>query len=160
VPLIILTVFSIVAGWGEVVPHFLDSAHHAHHPEGILAIALPALPVLGFVAAWALYGRGASLTAETDPLARGLGAVYRVLERRLLVDELYEATVLWLQNQLAILMDGVDRYVLAGSVPNAASGWIGKFSRGVRAMHSGHVGAYLFAFGAGAALLLLLLVTL
>jgi hypothetical protein len=89
-----------------------------------------------------------------------LGPVYRLLERRVLVDELYEKTVLWAQSQLAQITDATDRFVLAGAVPAAAAGWIGKFSRGVRSMHSGHVGAYLFAFGAGAALLFLLLVSL
>jgi NADH:ubiquinone oxidoreductase subunit 5 (subunit L)/multisubunit Na+/H+ antiporter MnhA subunit len=160
VPLVVLMVFSVVSGWREIVPHFLDAAHVAQHPEGALAILLPALPVFGFAAAWVLYGRGVALTPETDPLARGLGSIYRVLERRILVDELYAATLLRLQNQLAVVTDAFDRFVLAGAVPNAAAGWVGKFSRGVRSMHSGHVGAYLFAFGAGAALVLLLLVTL
>jgi NADH-quinone oxidoreductase subunit L len=159
-PLVVLAGLSVVSGWGSIVPQFLDSSHVAAHPHGALAILLPALPVFGFVAAWALYGRGTALTAESDPLARGLGVVYRVLERRILVDELYEATVLKLQDQIAQFTDAFDRFVLAGAAPFAATGWVGKVSRGVRSMHSGHVGAYLFAFGAGAALVFLLLVTL
>jgi hypothetical protein len=45
-------------------------------------------------------------------------------------------------------------------VPSTAGGWVARVSRGIRTLHSGSVNAYLFAFGAGAALLFLLLVSL
>lgn len=159
-PLVVLALLSVVSGWGSVVPQLLDPAYEAHHAHGVLAVVLPLLPLPGFLAAWLMYGRSTTLTPETDPLARGLGAVFRVLERRVLVDELYEATVLRLQALVAHVTDAFDRFVLAGVVPSLVADCVGTVSRGVKALHSGHVGAYLFAFGAGAALLFFLLVTL
>jgi NADH-quinone oxidoreductase subunit L len=159
-PLVVLAVLSLVSGWGSWVPSLVDANYHAQHPEGVLAFVLPALPVPGFALAWFMYARGPIASAEADPLQRGLGAVFRVLERRLLIDELYERTLLRLQAQIAIAADAFERYVLAGALPQSASNWVLNLSRGVRSMHSGHVGAYLFAFGAGAALLFFLLVKL
>ncbi|HEX2731046.1 MAG TPA: NADH-quinone oxidoreductase subunit L [Polyangiaceae bacterium] len=159
-PLVVLALLSVVSGWGGFVPELLEPGVVEHHAEGSLAILLPALPAFGFIAAWLLYGQGKPASAEADPLARGLGAVFGVLERRLLVDELYEHTVLWLQDQIASVVDAFERYVMGSALPTAVGGWIGKANRGVKAMQSGHVGAYLFAFGAGAALLFFLLVRL
>jgi NADH-quinone oxidoreductase subunit L len=159
-PLVVLAVLSLVSGWGSYVPALLVEDYHAVHPEGLLAVLLPALPLFGFVLAWLMYGHKAPASPEADPLQRGLGAVFGVLERRLLVDELYERTLLRLQTQLSAAVDSLERYLFASAIPNGISGWVLGLNRAVRNMHSGHVGAYLFAFGAGAALLFFLLVSL
>jgi NADH-quinone oxidoreductase subunit L len=159
-PLVVLAVLALVAGWAGVVPAFVEPGYHTEHPEGLLAIVLPGLPVVGVLAAWVLYGRTGIRTAEEDPLAIALGSVHTVLEERFMIDGLYERTLLALQARIATAFDRFDQNVVIGALSRGLGQCVVVLSRGIRAFQSGHVGAYLFTFGAGAALLLLVLIAL
>jgi len=54
-----------------------------------IAGASVGLAVLGWLAAWSLYGRHPLLAGQADPLQSVLGPAYTLLERKFFVDELY-----------------------------------------------------------------------
>ncbi|HEX7975166.1 MAG TPA: NADH-quinone oxidoreductase subunit L, partial [Anaerolineales bacterium] len=56
-----------------------------------IAAASVALAALGWLGAWALYGRRPLQAGQTDPLQGFLGPAYILLERKYFVDELYAA---------------------------------------------------------------------
>ena len=55
-----------------------------------IAGASVALAAFGWLGAWALYGRIPLAAGQIDPLQKLLGPVYRLLERKYYVDELYD----------------------------------------------------------------------
>ena len=150
-PLGFLALLSIIGGWGNYVPSFIDS--HAEHVEHSLALTLGllALPAAGFVAAALLY-----LRAKPDDamLQRLLGPVYRVLQHKFYIDEVYTLLINVLQGGLAAFCDLFDRYAiqrfgLGGLVSGMAFG-----NRVVRMLQNGWVNLYAFLFGLGAAVIL------
>ncbi|MEN9580873.1 MAG: hypothetical protein RJA70_3882 [Pseudomonadota bacterium] len=155
-PLVILAALAICAGWGNAILGYINPAAEAHAEGGVWGSILPFLPVPGLGLAYVLYGRGRLVS---DPLANTLGPVFKALRDRLYVDELYSRTVLALLARTAQVVEFVDSAVLGRAVPDNVGRGVLLVNRGVRAMQSGYVGAYLFVFGAGAALLFFLLTT-
>ncbi|HEV8629593.1 MAG TPA: NADH-quinone oxidoreductase subunit L [Thermoanaerobaculia bacterium] len=112
VPLIVLAIGSVVAGWVGVIPfldrdwlgHFLAPviadvglpAHHAEHSlttEALLVGASVLAGLLGIFLAWRLYGRQRNLAGEDAFVAR-FPTLHRVLANKYYVDELYDALVI------------------------------------------------------------------
>jgi NADH-quinone oxidoreductase subunit L len=118
---------------------------------------------------------------ETDPLARAQPALFRFLENRMWLDELYAHTVGALSRTLSRLSDWMDRYVWDGLVRTV--GGLGQlfgiftanfderginagvdettdgargFGRVISALHSGQIQIYLGAIAVGMLALLLL----
>jgi NADH-quinone oxidoreductase subunit L len=109
VPLIVLSVFAIAAGWVGIPEHFpglgglLPSWFHdfvggtlLEHPEAVEFNFVPLLVSIGV----ALGGLGLGYLAyrnvtkadpQTDPLRRPLGPLYPVLQNKYYFDELYTA---------------------------------------------------------------------
>ncbi len=149
-PLVVLAVFALVSGWSFVVPSWVGMAEGAHH-EGPLPILLTVLPLVGITLGYLIYGRK-QLTAE--PLQ---SPAYRVLENRFYIDELYEATVLKLQEGVAILVNAFERPVFQVG-PVAGARWLGdKFARTVGLFHTGNVDSYVVTFCVSMVLLIALL---
>jgi NADH-quinone oxidoreductase subunit L len=101
IPLIVLAIPAAVIGfWGSPLldygfQRFLEGPNYETiQPDYILATIGSVLAVVGMALAWMWYGARAYVT---EPLLR-LGAVYRVLNRRYYIDELY----MWLIDKLAI----------------------------------------------------------
>ncbi|MBV9582063.1 MAG: NADH-quinone oxidoreductase subunit L, partial [Chloroflexi bacterium] len=101
IPLLILAIPAALIGfWGSPIfnygfQRFLEGANYENiEPNYLLATVGSVLAILGMAGAWVWYGARAY---ETEPLLR-FGAVYRVLNRRYYVDELY----MWLIDKLAI----------------------------------------------------------
>jgi NADH-quinone oxidoreductase subunit L len=104
-PLMILASFAAVLGlfgtpWFHLFHKFVGERANIigtaiAHGEFNLIIALVSvfLAVLGWILAWAIYGRK-PLVAAVDPLERPLGAVYRVLKNKYYVDELYQWAII------------------------------------------------------------------
>lgn len=118
---------------------------------------------------------------ESDPFARTFPRVFRFLEERMWLDELYDATILALARTAARASDLLDRYVWDGLARFAsvlgdslggltkgfderainagaddASGAARAFGRLLSARHSGQIQAYLGAVAVGMLALLLL----
>jgi NADH-quinone oxidoreductase subunit L len=149
-PLIVLAVFALVSGWSFVVPSWVGMAEGAHH-DGALPIVLTVLPLAGIAVGWFIYGRK---QVTTEPLQ---SPVYRVIENRFYIDELYANTVLKLQEGLAILITAFERPVFQVG-PIASARWLGdRFARTVSLVHTGNVDSYVVTFCVSMALLIALL---
>lgn len=153
-PLLVLALLAVCAGWGGAILGFINPEANAHPHASFWGTVIPFMPLVGLGLAYALYGRGL-LTA--DPLASKLGALFNGLKNRLYVDEIYANTVLALLAQVARATDFVDNALFSRAIPQGLSAGTVLVSRSVRALQSGYVGAYLFVFGVGAAVLFALL---
>ncbi len=77
--------------------------------SALAAMGLSVIAVaLGVGTSWNLHRRS---TPGSDPLEVRVPRLFRVLERRLFVDEFYAATVFRLNRLVAVLCDGIDRQV-------------------------------------------------
>ena len=75
------------------------------------------LVMSGLGAGWALYGRRPRESAtEPDPLQRALPGTFALLGARLKIDELYWATLGRANTLLAVVADGLDRFVWGAAI--------------------------------------------
>jgi NADH-quinone oxidoreductase subunit L len=144
--------------------------------QPILLLSL-ALVAAGIGLGWLIYRN----VAESDPLARAQPGVFRFLENKMWIDEIYERTVIALSRMLSRLADWLDRYFWDGlvrlfaglaqvfgilskgfddhginaGVDETTAGTRG-FGRLIAAAHSGQIQAYLGAIAIGMLLLLVL----
>lgn len=134
-PLVVLAVLTVLlAGVGTPAwPAFEAylSGHTAAWNPGRLKEALPMMVLstgvvaVGLGLGWWIYGRQCRERVEApDPVQAFVPRVFGILERRLLVDEVYAATVGRAHAALAALSAVVDRWVIGGLVLGA--GWLMK----------------------------------
>jgi NADH-quinone oxidoreductase subunit L len=173
VPLVVLAVGAVVAGWVGIpraltferfdwnlfhrflVPVRTEIAglhEEAHHlplaAEWGLVLVAVGVAALGIWAAWRLYGRDRGLDGERQ-LIEHLGPAHTVLANKYWVDELYDAVVVrplaWLSRQLWNVVDGwvIDGALHAGAFVTEVVGDLGRFSTTGNARH------YLFYFFVG-----------
>ena len=151
VPLVLLAILSVIAGWHAEIPHFLNpAAHEAQHSAKVIAGFL-AVPLIGFLLAWQAYGRA---PVDDAAMRQRLGWGYRVLEHKFYVDEFYGWLVDSVQGAMARVAELFDRWIIrgvgVGGLAGTAwiSGWI------VRMFQSGNVRFYVAVTAAGAAAVL------
>ncbi|TAN36945.1 MAG: NADH-quinone oxidoreductase subunit L [Verrucomicrobia bacterium] len=139
-PLILLAVMAVVAGWHEEIPHFLKPEFHEHeHGVGVL-LGFLAIPLAGFALAALLYGRGVADDAKLRSL---LGPLYTLLENKFYVDEFYLFLVNRVQGGLAALCEGLDFVFVRGIGVGGVSG-ITRFAGWcVRQLQGGYLRFYL-----------------
>jgi NADH-quinone oxidoreductase subunit L len=136
-----------------------------------------ALVAAGFVIGWFIYRK----VDETDPIAQAQPALFRLLENKFWLDELYDRTAIALARSAARLADWMDRYVWDGFV--RLTGGLGQlfgiftkgfdenainagadeltnrtrgFGRVMSAQHSGQIQTYLGVIAMGMLALLLI----
>jgi len=168
VPLMVLALLS-VAGGALNLPgsHKLEtwlehSLAGVHAGEFLLPVAAGSLAVAlaGLVIAWLIYGRKPQSDAKTpDPLARPLGAVYRGMESKWKVDELYHLVIVQPFQGLADFLAGtVDQGVIDGLVNGVAS-LMASISQLVRKLQTGYARTYALAVLVGVVAVLAYLAT-
>ncbi|MDX1435506.1 MAG: NADH-quinone oxidoreductase subunit L [Anaerolineales bacterium] len=97
VPLMLLAVLTVLGGsinFPGIHPltDFLEATlEHIHVVDFSLRVAAisTVLAVIGLILGWVVYGRRPLEAGQPDPLRRWLGPIYRVLENKYWVDELY-----------------------------------------------------------------------
>ncbi len=152
VPLAVLALFAVVAGWvgipesfpglGGLVPNWFESFVGSSIPEGLhLPAGHSLVPLLaslvvalgGLLLGWLVYRRQAA--GAPDPLAGALGGVYRWLQNKYYLDELYARVLIRPAHWLAETFTDrwIDRGLLDGSLRALVSGgvWLGNFLRNV-----------------------------
>jgi NADH-quinone oxidoreductase subunit L len=111
-PLITLAVFVTIGGLLNAPPfnlltRFLQG-EEVHFALGIAGASV-ALAALGWLGAWALYGRQPLAAGQTDPLQKLLGPAYALIEQKYYVDELYDFLIVrpyrHLSNVAAFVID-------------------------------------------------------
>ncbi|MCS7040800.1 MAG: proton-conducting transporter membrane subunit, partial [Anaerolineae bacterium] len=159
VPLMILAVFAIAAGWvgipewfpgvGAILGNPLGTmlgaqaeAYHLHHkplpPQSVPLLVSIVVSLGGIFLAWLVYGRKPLEAGQPDPLERWLGPVYTVLRHKYYFDELYgslpnvrPALILRFALWLTAVLRAFDTYVIDGIV-NAVGNFGRRFARALR----------------------------
>jgi NADH-quinone oxidoreductase subunit L len=168
VPLIVLAVGSVFAGWLGAPEYLWGSrwdlwlraifpvgmgAHHGSRAEEIALMALTvAIAAVGFLLAYLFYGRGGNAADRVASL--GGGVPYRLSLNKYYVDELYDS---WIVRPFTSasrwLAQVFDPDVIDGVVNGVAKGMRG-FSLIWREIQTGNVQHYLVAFLVGTLALL------
>jgi NADH-quinone oxidoreductase subunit L len=137
VPLIVLAIPSVLAGFGFFAQRFLSLP--ADHEA---VIVVPALAIGAMLAGIAL-GFALYRNKETDPIN------VPALRRRLYIDDFYGWLIGWTQDLLASISAFVDRWIIdVAAVRGASSGAWGIGSL-LRLLQVGNLQAYAFLFGLG-----------
>jgi len=132
-PLVVLAIGSVVAGWiglpevfgGSLFAHWLEPVIPAHHGEhapvalemGLMAVSI-SVAAIGFFIAYLMYYK-ASISAERFSSMAG-GLFYRLFERKYYIDEIYQ--VIFVNGTLLLARIGVwiDHYIIDGIVDGSA----------------------------------------
>jgi len=137
IPLLILALFALIAGFGTVAKNFLVVPHEKETVFTVPALALIAL-ILGVGIGVLLYRN-----RERDPLHVDL------IRRRFYFDEFYEWLINRTQELLAHIAAFIDRWIIdAGAVRGASGGTFG-IGALLRLFQVGNLQAYAFLFGLG-----------
>jgi NADH-quinone oxidoreductase subunit L len=156
-PLMLLSVPSVMGGFWAIDgvygaaltgmgPEAVGGWAHAFAIAGSLAAVL-----IGFSIAWKLYWRVA-----TDPLPRRLGGMAEAIRDRFYFDELYQWSVIRLQETCAKAADWVDRWLIAGLFVRGIHGTTEFAGRALRLVQTGNLQTYAFLIVLGLALVIYL----
>ncbi len=146
-PLVILAGMSIVAGFGLVAKPILGEYYHVGHaPAAVVTVSIATL-IAGMVLGFLLY-KG----KKEEPFRIGF------LANKFYIDELYLGLIAIFQDGVAVIMRGLDHYVIDGLTSRGT----GKTAMGLgnlfRRVQVGNLQAYAFLFGVGVILIVYLLV--
>jgi NADH-quinone oxidoreductase subunit L len=117
VPLIVLAVFAVIAGFANLPGfHWLSSFFGQAAGEFNIVVAgiATVLALAGIGLGWRLYANAFATAADLDPLERMMPGMFRVLNRKFYFDEIYGGTFGKLSYGLAWAWNLFDRYVLDG----------------------------------------------
>jgi NADH-quinone oxidoreductase subunit L len=139
VPLIILSVFAVVAGWvgipkvfpllGQFSPAWLQGFLEGMLPFSVSEEGHSLIPLVtslvvslgGLLLGWLLYRKYHS-SQQTDPLERGFGFVFRFWQKKYLLDELYNLIFirpsLWFAEKISYLF--IDKTLIDGTIHGIA----------------------------------------
>jgi NADH-quinone oxidoreductase subunit L len=166
IPLMILAALSVLGGGLNfpglhTLEHWLEHTLEIHHPaEFITTIAVSSflVAVIAIVIAWFVYGRNPIKTAKTrDPLAVRLGYVFRVMNRKFLVDEFYTWFIIWPYKRAAdFLAQPVDQGVIDGFV-NGLGGLMTTAAGVLRKLQNGFARSYALSVVVGIVFILVYL---
>ncbi len=174
VPLVLLAIPSVVIGWFTVGPMlfggFLDDAIHVlpqhdvlgtlgadfHGPFGFVLHGVMGAPFWlalgGFLTAWFIYMKKPQIA---DQVKDRFAWLYKVLDRKYWVDELYQAVFGAGSRGLGkVLWWGGDRLLIDGMVVNGSAKTVGWIAGIVRHVQTGYLFHYAIAMILGLLLLL------
>lgn len=142
-PLIILAVFSVIAGYHSFARHFFELPTE-EHPVAIVPYLASGAFVIGLALSWVLYAN-----KEKDPVYIPLFA------NKFYFDEIYAGLIRFTQDLAARVLEQFDRFILDGAIVR----WLfagGTYSTGfvLRFFQVGNLQGYAFLFGAGVVALL------
>lgn len=147
VPLIILAVFSALAGFSWMYPEMVQQfLAHVPHPEGDVKYGIAGLSVaavtLGLIIGWVFYRPG----VRNDFLQTRLPLAYRTLEQRFYVDSLYEYYVGRVQQRFANLLGFLDNLFINTLLVRGAATIAWLCGAGLRLAHNGNIHSYVYWF--------------
>ena len=151
-PLMILAVFAVGAGYHLFSDRLLALRPEGHHGEGmalVMTLSIAAI-ALGTAAAFFLY-KG----KESEPLK---GPLIRAFANRFYIDPFYDKLVLWFQDRVAWIVSGLDVVFSDGLVARLPAALARQGGHIARKVQSGQLQGYTFALGAGLLLVIYLAV--
>ena len=173
IPLMLLAVGAIAAGWFGIPPILGGGAHfaeflkpvvghpkfHATHAEewGVMALSTT-LALIGLGLAAFLYLRKTDLP---EKIAKQFNGLYKILLNKYYVDEFYSFTIvkptMWIADKVLVAI--TDAKIIEGIV-NGVPGAIGKFSEKLRKVQTGLAQHYGIFMAAGAFFIIALVLLL
>ena len=151
-PLVVLAALAAVGGYLAIYPEVFEGILGLvpeAHGTGHTVVLFTSLVVL-------VVGAGAALLfykpAATDALEAKAPALHRLLANKLWFDEFYGYYVAKVQQRFAMVLNFLDRIVLAGLIVRGVAGIAAAFGIGFRALHTGSLHSYVYWFLIGAAL--------
>jgi NADH-quinone oxidoreductase subunit L len=151
VPLLILAVPSVAAGWldtgifGHAIDRFLAYGGvglNTVHVEAGMNWALVGVSTVAFgVGTWLAYAMYVTRQMSADDLAKQWSGPYDMLTHRYYIDEFYQGIVKRVLMGWAWLADTVDRFLVDGLVNGAAIGTVAS-GEGLKLLQSGRVQTY------------------
>jgi NADH-quinone oxidoreductase subunit L len=164
VPMMVLCVLAVIGGplllGPDVLEHFRAATRPAGTPELHYVVAdgetiFHALLIFGVGAGSALLAFGLKVI-DPERIKQALGPVHAFIDNRWYIDDLYAWIVENVQQNVARLCDGFDRFVIIGTFVNG-SAWTARAAGAVVArVQTGSVRVYALVFLAGVAALLAL----
>ncbi|MFD0590619.1 NADH-quinone oxidoreductase subunit L [Paenibacillus sp. GCM10027627] len=130
IPLIVLAVFAIAAGfvetpWNGWLTSWLTGGEEAHHASAAAIAASVAAGLLGILAGWLLYGKSKAGDASVSFGTERAPALLRLLERKYFIDELYAVIFVKPLKRIGDALSAFDQWIVGGAVKSigcAASG--------------------------------------
>jgi NADH-quinone oxidoreductase subunit L len=168
IPLMVLALLSVLGG-GLNLPglhtleHWLEHTLEITHPaEFIIPIAAGSLVValVGIFLAYLVYGRKPLANAKAaDPLAKPLGVLFQWMNKKFMVDELYQAVVLEPYKKLAdFFAHPIDQGVIDGVV-NGLGSLTTSLAGVLRKLQNGFARTYALSIFVGIVVILVYLLT-
>jgi NADH-quinone oxidoreductase subunit L len=163
-PLIVLAGLSALGGGlnlpgSHLLETWLEHTLGPGHPgEFVIPVALGSLAVavFGLLLAWSIYGRRKTLAKAggADPLTRLLGPVYRGMEHKWWVDELYHALIVHPYQVLSrFLAKEIDQELIDG-IANGMGALVALLAANWRKLQNGYVRFYALAIFGGVVVML------
>jgi NADH-quinone oxidoreductase subunit L len=164
VPLMILAVGAVAAGWVGIPPLFLEhgdrigeflapvlghsKGHGTHAQEAFVMSASIAVAIGGLLVAFIMYIKKTELPAK---IAAAFQPVHKLLFNKYWIDELYSMTLVQpvLRASEKIILGIIDARIIEGVV-NGVPGLIGAFSRKFRQVQTGMLSSYALVMALGA----------
>jgi NADH-quinone oxidoreductase subunit L len=167
IPLIILSVFAIFAGYWTGFYQYVNISGHAVANLNIPALISDPLTWLGAIVslvglgiAWVIYGRVELVKINQFVQSNAvLRTIHRILYNRYYIDDLYNWFVKYIILGIAQVAQAFDRYVIDGIVNGVARGATGA-GTGVSRVETGRVQSYMIGFFGGVAVLAVVVVVL
>lgn len=158
-PLIVLGVLSVGAGWVTLWPpewaaSFAPEIEQVHH--AIAERELSTTMMIAGICAWAgglavsflVYGSG----SPQDRVQSRVPALYHLFESKLYIDEIYNWYVSKVQQRVADFLGLLDLILISGLLVRGSAATVGLFGLMSRALHTGNVSNYVYWFLGGVVL--------
>ncbi len=148
VPLLALAFFSLIGGFLPL-KQFIPLAHEFHAPVLVTILGLT-MGTAGFLLALYLYRFRPERVAA---IGRGARILKGILERKLYIDEIYDALIRYGQDRLAWLCDWFEKRVVVEFYVNGTARTTRLAGDLLRRMQTGRIQFYLLLFSGGITLL-------
>lgn len=118
IPLIVLAVLSVVAGfvetpWSGWFSEWLTGTAEEHHSTGLVMVVSIAVGLLGIYIGWLVFVKG---TIRKDAISSRAPGLVRMLERKYYIDELYDVVFVKPLQGFGKALQAFDDYVVDGVV--------------------------------------------
>jgi NADH-quinone oxidoreductase subunit L len=148
-PLMLLSIFALLSGYGFFSDKLQALVPHAEHAEGhgiVMGVSIAAV-VIGAGLAFFLYSG-----KDKDPLN------IKLFANRFYIDEIYAVIVKVFQDRLAWIVSGLESIFADGLVARLPAAIACRVGKTARLIQSGHLQGYTFVLGAGLILAIYLVV--
>ncbi|MBI5588347.1 MAG: NADH-quinone oxidoreductase subunit L [Deltaproteobacteria bacterium] len=169
IPLIILSVFAVVAGFAGfpgLEPNFGTFVHtagaalgehgaHAEHHFNFMVASLSTIAVLGgILLGWSIYSRKGM---KSDVMAERLPFTYKFLENRFYIDHIYDTYfVAWIYNGLAKILNYIEVNIIIIFIINGSAYTVRQIGKGLRLTTTGQLQNYAFVMVGGVLVLMII----